>query len=229
MNGRKSEFLFKDKSIPAYFSAPTGNPGMGVVVVSAIFGVTDEIEKICDDLAAAGYPAVAPDMFWRVDPGPLPSTPEGYQRGIARAADYDRDEGLQYVDAAIGEIKGHPQCNGRVAVMGFCFGGAFALLGSTRLGIDGGVCFHGTAVERHLDEFRQAGSPLSFHYGDADEVAPMSEVNQIITACGELDDAEIFIYPGAQHAYMFPSRGDIYDEDAATKSWNRALDFLRRL
>ena len=231
MNGSESEILFNNKSISSYFSASRGSaaPGMGIVVVSAIFGVTDEMKKIADDLALEGYPTVVPDMFWRIDPGPLPSDPAGYQQGIARVKDYDRDEGLQYVVAATDFLKLQPSCNGRIAIMGFCFGGAFALLGATRLGIDASISFHGTDVGRHLDEVPKATCPLSFHYGDNDEVAPMSEVNRIIDACGELDNAEIFIYPGAQHAYMFPSRGDIYDPGAAKLSWQRALEFLDRV
>lgn len=229
MNGDNIEITFEAEAIPAYLSLPTNSGGIGVVVISAIFGVTDEIKKIADDLSALGFPAIAPDMYWRTDPGPLSSDPAGYQRGLDRSKDYDRDLGATYVTAAMEELMAHPQCNGKVAVMGFCFGGAFALLGVTRLGAAGGVCFHGTDVVRHLEEFPEAQAPLIFHYGDKDPVAPMTEVNQIIQACEKLDDAQVFTYAGAQHAYMFPSRGPIFDPKAAELSWSRALEFLARL
>ncbi len=229
MPGQDIEIVFEESAMPAYFDAPGSGSGGGVVVVNTIFGVDDELKGVVSDLAEAGFAAVAPDMFWRIDPGPVPVSPDGMQRAQARNGQFNSDDGLSYVAAAVRDLKARPECNGKVAVMGFCFGGPYALLGASRLGCDAGISFHGSHVGNFMGEFSAVKCPLSFHYGDNDAVAPMAEINEIKTALDGLEDTELFIYPGAEHGYMFPSRGDGYDAEARFASWDRALAVLRRM
>ena len=213
--------------MPAHFEATASGAGGGVVVVNTIFGVDDELKGVVHDLSEAGFAAVAPDMFWRIDPGPVPVSGEGMARAQARNGAFKSDDGLQYVAAAVEDLKARPECSGKVTVMEFCFGGPYALLGASRLGCDAGISFHGSHVGKFMDEFDAVKCPLSFHYGDNDAVAPMTEIAEIKTALDRLDDAELFIYPGAEHGYMFPSRGDGYDPVARDASWERALAVLQ--
>lgn len=224
------EIPYNDASFGGYLAEPDAGKRPGVVVVGAIYGVDDDIKSVTHDLAAAGYPALAPDMFWEdEDPGALQVTPDGGDRGRARSQRMDRDVGLTYVEAAIRALKARDTCNGRIAVMGFCFGGPFVLLSAARLGVDGGVCFHGSHVENYLADFPNVQCPLSFHYGDKDAVAPIEAVNQVKESFDTRDDAELFVYPGGEHGYMFPSRGTGYLPDAAQLSWQRALSFLENI
>lgn len=215
--------------MPAYFEAPGTGAVPGFVVVSTIFGVDDELKAIAGRLSGAGFAAAAPDMFWRDDPGPVAVGPEGHARATARSGRFDREVGMGYLAAVIADLRARPQCNGKVAVIGFCFGGSFALLAAARLGTDAGISFHGTAVGGCLDEIDGVDCPLSFHYGDNDAIAPMDEINEIKKAFERLDDAELCIYPGAGHGYMFPSRGEGYDPAAAEASWQRAIAVLQRM
>src|SRR5215470_13223614 len=150
----------------SYVAAPVSEKGAGVVIVSTISGVDSDITYYADALAAEGFVASAPDMFWRdADPGPLPWTDDGRKRAFARNDRYDLELGMRDLADVIPNLKKHPRCNGKVAVMGFCFGGPFALLAAARYGTNAGISFHGSHVENHLDEVDSVRCPLSFHYG----------------------------------------------------------------
>jgi carboxymethylenebutenolidase len=216
--------------LPAYFAAPSSGNGIGVVIVTAIFGVDDDTKKICDDLATAGYPTIAPNMFWLDEnSGVIAVSPEGSEQGKARAGRVERDDGNAYIGACIDELKAHENCNGKVAVMGFCFGGPYVVQAAARFDVAGGISFHGSFVEKFLGELVDVSCPLAFHYGDNDEVAPMAAIDQIQAACEKRENAEVFVYSGGQHGYMFPNRGAGYLHDAAQLSWDRAFEFLNKL
>lgn len=215
-------------TFPSYLSTPEGGPGPGVVLISTIRGVDKDMKFYCDELAREGFVAYAPDMFWRDrDPGPLAPDEDGWQRAHARNGRSDIEQGIKDLADVIADLKARPECNGKVAVLGFCFGGPYALLGAARLGIDAGISFHGSHVGDYLGEAEKIGCPMSFHYGDKDEVAPMEEIERIKAAFDRLEGAELYVYPDAGHGYMQPSRGGGYDEAAAKASWERALRVLK--
>ena len=217
-------------NLPAYFAEPASGSGIGVVIVTAIFGVDDDTKKICDDLAAAGYPTVAPNMFWQdEDAGVIAVSPEGSERGKARAARVDRDDGNAYIGACIDDLRARETCNGKVTVMGFCFGGPYVVQAAARFDVAGVVSFHGSFVENFLGELADVNCPLAFHYGDNDAIAPMAAIDKVKAVCENRDNAEVFVYPGGQHGYMFPNRGAGYLAEAAQLSWDRTFEFLNNL
>ena len=214
----------------SYVAPPVSERGAGVVIVSTISGVDSDMTHYADALAAEGFVASAPDMFWRdADSGPLPWTDDGRKRVFARNDRYDLELGMTDLADAIANLKKHPRCNGKVAVVGFCFGGPFALLAAARYGTNAGISFHGSHVENHLDELDGVRCPLSFHYGDRDEVAPMTAIERIREAFGRLADAKVYVYPGAGHGFMTMTRGHGYIESVARSAWARALEVLRKL
>ena len=214
------------ETFTGYLSRPDGDGSWpGILMITAIFGIDDEMQELADAWAADGFVVSVPDIFWRVMPGPTADM----EKAFGRYNDFDFDKGIDDVEDLLGDLRGRPECNGKVAVMGFCFGGPYALLGASRLGCDAGISFHGSHVGKFLDEFSAVRCPLSFHYGDNDAVAPMTEITEIKAALEGLEDTELHIYPGAEHGYMFPSRGDGYDAAARDASWDRALAVLRRM
>lgn len=216
-------------AIASYLATPSPGPGLGVVVVATILGVEPCMKSFADRLAGEGFVVSAPDMFWRdEDPGVLDHDEDGFKRAHARNGRSDIEQGMKDLADIIADLKGRPECNGKIAVAGFCFGGVHALLGAARLGIDAGISFHGSHVGDHLGEIGRVGCPLSFHYGDNDAVAPMEEIARIQAAFEPLGDAEVYVYPGAIHGYMQNWRGDNgYDQAAAEASWERALRVLK--
>ena len=109
-----------------------------------------------------------------------------------------------------------------MAILGFCFGGRYALLGAARLGINAGASFHGTGMGQHLDETTKITCPVSFHYGESDPVVPMEEVRAVQAAFTGRSNAEIQVYTGAGHNFAMP-RKDGYNPAAAKESRERVL------
>jgi carboxymethylenebutenolidase len=214
----------------SYVTAPVSGKGAGVVIVSTISGVDSDMTHYADALAAEGFVASAPDMFWRdADPGPLVWNDDGRKRAFARNDRYDVEVGMKDLADVIADLKNHPRCNGKIAVMGFCFGGPFALLAAARCGIGAGISFHGSHVENHLDEVDKVRCPLSFHYGDKDPVAPMAAIERIQSAFSRLPYSKVYVYPGAAHGFMTMTPGRGYMESAAHPAWARSLEVLKTL
>ena len=100
---------------------------------------------------------------------------------------------------------------------------------AARFDVDGVVSFHGSFVENFLGELADVNCPLAFHYGDNDAIAPMAAIDKVKAVCENRDNAEVFVYPGGQHGYMFPNRGAGYLTEAAQLSWDRTFEFLNNL
>lgn len=212
----------------SYVNAPATGEGVGVVIVSTVSGVDSDMIHYADTLAAEGLVASAPDMFWRdTDPGPIQWTADGKKRAFARNDRHDFEQGMADLSCVISDLKQHPRCNGKIAVMGFCFGGPFALLAPTRFGTVAGISFHGSHVEDHLDEMGNVRCPLSFHYGDGDPIAPMAAVERIKEAFSSLPNAQVYVYAGAGHGFMTMTREPGYLEPVAKMAWTRSLEVLR--
>ena len=101
-----------------------------------------------DDWAADGFVVSAPDIFWRVHPGPTAEQ----EVAFGRYEKFDPDQGMLDIEDLVKDLKSRPQCNGKVAMLGYCFGGRYAHLGAARLGIDAAGSFHGTKIGLHVDE-----------------------------------------------------------------------------
>ena len=211
-----------------YLAAPPAGRGPGIVMVSTIFGVDDDLIKMCDDLAAGGFLAAAPDLFWRGDKGPMPRTDEGVKRASARAEDRAglASSGTRDLAAVLTQLRAHPSCNGKTAVIGLCFGGPFAIIAAAKLGCDAGASFHGSVFGNHLDELAAATVPLSLHWGDEDFAMPAELLIKVRAATQGNPSAEIYIYPGVKHGYTCPSQSKAYAPDAAALTWARTLPIL---
>src|SRR5271167_414268 len=105
-----------DGTFHAYISRPAKSPAPTVVVLQELFGVNADIRATCNELAAQGFMAIAPDLFWRQEPGvDLNVTSEAdWQHGLRLYAAFDRDAGVRDVKDTIDAARGLPECNGKV-------------------------------------------------------------------------------------------------------------------
>ena len=197
-----------------YEAAPDGDGKVpGIVLITAIFGIDDEMKELSDAFAADGFLVSVPDIFWRVMPGPTADM----EKAFKRYGDFDFDDGMNDIEDLIKDLRAHPRCNGKVAVLGFCFGGRYAHLAAARFGIDAAGSYHGTMIGQHLDEVDKVKCPVSFHFGDGDPVVPMDEFESIKKAYASHDNAEITLYEGATHNFSMPYK-DGYNAEAAAAS-----------
>lgn len=108
------------------------------------------------------------------------------------------------IEDLVKDLKARPRCNGKVAMLGFCFGGRYALLGAARVGIDAAAAYHGAGMGQHVDETHKITCPVGFHFGAADPIAPMDEVVAIQKAFAGHANADIGVYPGVGHDFAMP-------------------------
>lgn len=206
-----------------YLAAPmTDAQATGILLITAIFGIDDEMKELADAWAADGFLVSVPDIFWRVMPGPTADM----EKAFDRYGKFDAEQGMLDIEDLIKDLKSRPQCNGKVAVLGFCFGGRYAHLAAARLGIDAAGAYHGTLIGEHLDETAKITCPVSFHFGDEDPVVPMDEVAAIKAAYASHPNAEITVHPGATHNFSMPYK-EGYHPEAAKASRDAVLRCFR--
>src|SRR6267378_1475034 len=144
-----------DGTFNAYVSRPTKLPAPVVVILQELFGVNADIRATCDELAKQGFIAIAPDLFWRQEPDvDLDVRSEAdWQHGLRLYGAYDRDAGARDVKDTVNAVRNLPECNGKVALLGYCLGALMVFMTAVRNdGIDAAVWYHGADTEKYLGE-----------------------------------------------------------------------------
>lgn len=202
--------------LAAYLAEPPAKPRGGVVVVQEIFGVTRHIRAVTDEYAAAGFLAIAPALFDRVERGvdlPYTATPAGL--GYMRAL--ETDQTLLDVQAAAARVA----AAGKVGVVGYCWGGTIAYLAAARLDIAAAVAYYGGGIRDHTAEKPRV--PVLFHFGEQDAHIPKSAVDEIEAAYPQ---GTYHWYP-AGHGFNCTDRAS-FEPASAKLALDRSLKFLHR-
>jgi carboxymethylenebutenolidase len=205
-------------TLGAYRAEPDGPARGAVVVIQEIFGVNSHIRAVADGYAAAGYLAIAPQIFDRVERNvELGYTDQDMAAGIELARKrLDLHLALQDVQAAVDAVAGQ----GRVGVVGYCFGGLLAWLAACDLtGVAAAVSYYGGGVAGVAD--RQPRCPVMLHFGSRDAHIPLDDVERLRAA---QPAAQVFVYP-ADHGFNCDQRAS-YDQAAAELARERSLAFF---
>jgi carboxymethylenebutenolidase len=213
-----------------YLAVPktdTAVPAM--VLASAVHGVDADIRAIADEFAADGYIVAAPDLFWRSVPGPLP---RGDDRTKTRAQ--PRLERIKAGETDLADtlafLRTLPQFNGRAAVMGFCYGGPYAIIAPKRLGYAAGISCHGSQMLDYIKDIEGVDKPVCIIWGDQDHAAPANVLDAYRGIALRIKNLDLHIFPGVLHGYMMPTATDAFDQKTRDFSMARAkaiLDGLR--
>jgi len=203
--------------LSAISAQPKGAPIGGVVVIQEIFGLTDHVEEICGVFADAGYHAIAPSLFDRVEKGFLVGhDQDGIQRGIAAVMKSPWPQVVSDMQAAIDAL---PQ---PVYVTGFCYGGAAAWMAAAQCtGVKAASCFYGRLIANLLDHKPKA--PVMLHYGARDASIPPENVESVRLAA---PNSPLYLYD-AGHGFC---RAGSHDYDAAARelALDRTLNWFAR-
>lgn len=218
--------LDKNGGIPAYVAQPSSPPKGAIIVVQEIFGVNPGIVKKADDWAAQGYLAVAPDVFWRQEPGiELDSdVTEQFQRGVKLMMAHDFDQGIQDIEAVIHWIR-REQGVEKVGLVGFCMGGNVAYLAATRTDIDASVGYYGAGIHHMLGESHAIAKGLLLHIPTADGFVPPEAQKAIHEALGDNPHVTIHDYEGLDHGFA-AEHGVRRDEAGAALADKRTAEFF---
>lgn len=207
----------RDGTFSAYIARPKTLPASTVVVLQELFGVNADIRKTCDELAEQGFVVVVPDLFWRQEPGiDLSVTSEAdWQHGLRLYQAYDRDAGVKDITDTIKAVRKLPECDGKVAVLGYCLGALIVFLTAVRHHhVDAAVAYHGGDTEKYLGEVDGLNAPLLMHLAEEDEFIPKAAQAQIKAALVKKPNATVYSYPGQRHAFA-RHNGTHYDAAAA--------------
>jgi carboxymethylenebutenolidase len=193
----------------------------GIVVVHEWHGLNDIIKLHCEQFAHAGYLALAPDLFHG-------SVAKNDDEAATMIATFDFRQAVGEIGDAVAFLRSHPRCNGKVAVAGFCLGGALTLAAARYVpALDAAVPFYGLPRIPN-DEFADLKTPVCGHYAKGDEWANPAQAEAIqrkVRAGGGEMDLHIYDAP---HAFMRSTDASRYDPGSAALAWQRTADFLRR-
>src|ERR1700749_2091540 len=219
-----------DGAFAAYIARPKTLPAPAVVVLQELFGVNADIRAHCDELAEQGYLAVAPDLFWRQEPGvDLSVTSQAdWDHGLRLYSAYHRDAGVKDVKDTIDAVRHLPECNGKVGLLGYCLGALMVFLTAARNdGINAAVWYHGGDTEKYLGEVDGLYAPLVMHLAEEDEFISKAAQAEIKAALAMKPNATVYSYPGQNHAFSRHG-GAHYNAEAAALAHERTYAFLNR-
>jgi carboxymethylenebutenolidase len=216
-----------DGEFSAYVARPVGGPAPVVVVLQEIFGVNADMRQSSDELAERGFIAVCPDLFWRQKPNVQLSDKTDWEPALKLYEAYDIPVGVTDIVATMDFARSLPGSNGRVGLMGYCFGGLMTYLTAARAHVDVGVSYYGGRTEQFLAESGKVTAPMIFHVGEEDEYISKDAQSAIKEAMKGKELVEVFTYPGCGHAFA-RHRGEKYDTAAANLANERTASFFKK-
>jgi carboxymethylenebutenolidase len=220
----------EEEAMQGYFAHPASRPAPGIVLLQEIFGVNEAMRREARNLAALGFAVVVPDLFWRQEPKvDLGYSDEDRKKGFELLQRYDESVGVNDVVAVADWLRTAEGCTGQVSYVGFCIGGRVAVLAGARDPRTHAIgSFYGVRLDTLAETLKSIRRPLQFHVGDKDAHIPGEAISVIKATLQDSGNAEVFVYPGAQHGFFNPLRTQVYHADAASAARERLITMLRR-
>ena len=219
----------KDGAFAGYLASPASGRGPGIVVIQEIFGVNAVMREVADGLAAHGYFALVPDLFWRLEPGVqlTDKTDAEWQRAFDLMNRFDPDKGVLDIQAAIDALRGREGCTGKVGAVGYCLGGLLAYLTAARTDADASVGYYGVNIQTKLDEAAKIKKPLMLHIAAKDQFVKPEAQKAIQDGLAHNPLVTIHVYPEMDHAFARVG-GTHYDKACADLANGRTSTFFRQ-
>lgn len=210
----------------AYVARPENTPRAAIIVIQEIFGVNTGIRRKCDKLAADGYLAVAPDLFWPLEPGVEldPDIEEEFQSALELMGRFDQDRGIRDIEATIHHIRREMGAE-KVGAVGYCLGGRLAYMTAARTDIDATVGYYGVGIDGLLGEKHAISNPLMLHIPTEDGFVDKATQKAMHDGLDDHPRVTLHDYVGLDHGFA-TEIGKRRDEQAATLADRRTADFF---
>lgn len=208
-----------DGSFGAYLASPASGKGPGILVIQEIFGVNKDMRDHCDRLAADGYFALCPDIFWRQEPG-IQITDQSeaeWAKAFELYKGFDVAKGVDDLKVSLAHLRTVDGCTGKTGTVGFCLGGLLAYIMATDSDADCNVAYYGVGIDERLDDAARITAPTLLHIAEEDGFVPKEAQAKIKTALAGHPHVTIHSYPGVDHAFA-RNNGVNYNKEAAKQA-----------
>jgi carboxymethylenebutenolidase len=210
------EISCPDGKFSAYLAAPKRGSGGSILVIQEIFGVNKDMRDHCDRLAADGYFALCPDIFWRQEPGVqiTDKSEAEWAKAFELYKGFDVAKGVADLKVALAHLRKVKGCNGKAGTVGFCLGGLLAYLMATESDADCNVAYYGVGIDERLGAAKKIATPTILHIAAEDGFVSKEAQAKIKAGLKGLPHVTIHTYPGVDHAFA-RNNGVNYDKAAA--------------
>ena len=218
--------LAGDGSFKAYMAEPGTPASAAIIVIQEIFGVNAGIRRKCDHWADLGYLALAPDLFWRLEPGVEldPDVPEEFQQALGLMGKFDQDSGIRDIEAAIRAARQRIG-GGKVGAVGYCLGGRLAFMTAARTDVDATVGYYGVGIDNLLREKNAISRPLLLHIAGEDGFVDKATQAKMHEGLDDHPKVVLHDYPGQDHGFA-AEMGKRRSEEAAQLADSRTEAFF---
>jgi carboxymethylenebutenolidase len=209
--------------IAGYLAVPESGSGPGTIVLQEWWGLDDSVRAACDKFAAAGFVALAPDLYGKE----TTNEPDEAQRMMMNL---EMDKVARQMSGAVDLLAGHEAVTGdKVGSMGYCLGGGLSIwAASVNDKVGAAVSFYGVFPHGKPD-MSAIKAPVQGHFGTADDFIPVGDAKGLEQELKDAGvDAEFFLYDGCGHAFASEmNRIGTGNDEAKAEAWSRMLDFYR--
>jgi carboxymethylenebutenolidase len=220
--------LAADGSFGAYLAEPNGEPKGAILVIQEIFGVNEGIRRKCDRWAELGYLALAPDLFWRLEPGVEldPDVEAQFEQALDLMGRFDQDQGVADIEATIRAARARLSESGKVGCVGYCLGGRLAFMTAARTDVDASAGYYAVGIDNLLHEKNAISRPLLLHIAGDDGFVPPATQAKMHEALDDHPRVTLFDYPGKDHGFA-AEMGKRRSDEAARLADERTEAFFR--
>lgn len=211
----------------AYIARPADKPRAAIVVIQEIFGVNAGIRRKCDRLAEQGYLAIAPDLFWQLEPGIEldPDVEPEFQRALELMNAFDQDEGIRDIEATIRYARA--QGCAKVGAVGYCLGGRLAFMTAARTDADATVGYYAVGVDNLMREKDAISNPLMLHIPTEDGFVDKAAQKAMHDGLDDHGKVTLHDYAGLDHGFA-TEFGKRRDEEGAKLADRRTGEFFAK-
>ncbi|MEG8026009.1 dienelactone hydrolase family protein [Sphingomonas aurantiaca] len=219
--------LAGDGDFTAYRATPAGTPKAAIVVIQEIFGVNAGIRRKCDTLAEAGYLAIAPDLFWRLEPGIEldPDIKPEFDRALELMGQFDQDKGIADIEASIRAVRSELGDGAKVGVVGYCLGGRLAFMTAARTDVDASVGYYGVGIDGLLGEKNAIAHPVLLHVPEEDHFVDKDAQAAMHAGLDDHPKVTIYDYAGEDHGFA-TEFGERRSDTSAKLADERTAEFF---
>ena len=218
--------LNDDSTFDAYVARPADTPRAAILVIQEIFGVNAGIRRKCDKLAEDGYLAIAPDLFWRLEPGVEldPDVEPEFQRALDLMGKFNQDQGIRDIEATIHYIRAKEGV-AKVGCVGYCLGGRLAYMTAARTDVDASVGYYGVGIDGLLGEKHAIANPLLLHIPTEDGFVDKDTQKAMHEGLDDHPKVTLYDYEGLDHGFA-TEFGKRRADEAAQLADSRTSEFF---